>query len=157
MSPAGQTLGTLLPSYQNFVCVPQSITKLVSRMLQDTSEPQKDWGIQFCRPSKSFDNKLVESEPSEDQQQVDKLPIYPEPIATGKLIGFVDAAFANDFRKGRLTTGHVFTYSGDVVVYRSKTQSLKALSSMEAAFIAAVTAAKTAKCIRFVLCKLGFK
>ena len=50
----------------------------------------------------------------------------------------------------------VFTYSGGVVVYQSKTQSLAALSSTEAEFIAAVTAAKTAKYIRLVLCKLGF-
>ena len=52
---------------------------------------------------------------------------------------------------------YVFTYSGDTVVYRSKRQSLTALSSIEAEFIAAVTAAKTAKYIRSALCKLGFK
>ena len=39
---------------------------------------------------------------------------------------------------------------------RSKTQSLTALSSREAEFIAAVTAAKTARHIRLVLTELGF-
>ena len=43
------------------------------------------------------------------------------------------------------------------MVYRSKTQTLTALSSTEAKFIAAVTAAKTAKYIRSVLIELGFK
>ena len=42
------------------------------------------------------------------------------------------------------------------MVYRSKTQSLTALSSTEAEFIAAMTAAKTAKYIRSVLCELSF-
>ena len=35
-----------------------------ARYLRDT----KDWRIKCCRPSKSFDNKLVKSELSEDQQ-----------------------------------------------------------------------------------------
>ena len=68
----------------------------------------------------------------------------------------MDAEYANDLSKQRLATGYVFTYSGAAVVYRSKTQSLTALSLTEAEFIAAVTAAKTAKYIRSVLTKLGF-
>ena len=51
----------------------------------------------------------------------------------------------------------MFTYSGGAIVYRSKTQSLTALSSTEAEFIAAVTASKTAKYIRSVLAELGFE
>ena len=93
-------------------------------------------------------------EPLEEQPQVYKLPNYPEPISTGKLVGFVDTAYTNDLSKQRLTTGYVFTYSGGAVVYRSKTQSLTALSLTEAEFIAAVTAAKTAKYIRSVLTEL---
>ena len=65
-----------------------------------------------------------------------------EPIAQGKSMGFVDAACANDLQKGRLTTGHAFTFLGGAMVHRSKTQSLTALSSTEAEFIAAGTAAK---------------
>ena len=66
----------------------------------------------------------------------------------------MDAAYANYLSKRRSTTGYVFTYSGGAVVYQSKTQSLTALSSIKAEFIAAVTAAKTAKYIRSVLHKL---
>ena len=51
----------------------------------------------------------------------------------------------------------MFTYSGGAVVYALKTQSLTTLNSTEAEFIAAVTAAKTSKYIRSVLCQLGFK
>ena len=47
-------------------------------------------------------------------------------------------------------------YSGGAVVYRSKTLSLAALSLTEAEFIAAVTAAKTAKYVRSVLTKRRF-
>ena len=43
-----------------------------------------------------------------------------------------------------------------VVVYKSKTQTLTASSSTEAKFIAAYSAAKTARYLRFVLADLGF-
>ena len=69
----------------------------------------------------------------------------------------MDPAYGNDLAKQRSTTGYVFAYSWGAVVYRSKTQYLTALGSIEAEFIAAVTAAKTAKYIRLVLCKLGFR
>ena len=127
--------------------------KNLARHLRATN----DWDIQFCRPAKNCDNELATSEPLEEWQQIDNLPSYPELITTGKLIGFVDTAYANDLVKQRSTMGYIFTYSGDLVVYRSKTQSLTTLSSTEAEFIIAVTAAKTAKYIRLVLSELSFK
>ena len=42
------------------------------------------------------------------------------------------------------------------VSYRCKTQSITAISSAEAEFIAAVTAAKHAKCLRPIMTQLGF-
>ena len=81
---------------------------------------------------------------------------HPEQIKQGKSIGFVDAAHANDLAKRRSATGCAFTHSGGAVVCRSKTQLLTALSSTEAEFIAAVTAAKTARHIRSILTELGF-
>merc|ERR1712119_5363 len=71
------------------------------------------------------------------------------------LRAFVDAAYANDHRKYRSTTGYVFTYCGGAIVYRSKTQSINALSSTEAEFIAACTCAKTALYLRSMLTELG--
>ena len=117
----------------------------------------KSWGIQYSRPQRNMDKELSKSDPPAERQQGGNLPDYPEPTTIAKLIGFVDAAYANDLTKRRSTTGYVFTYAGGAVVYRSKTQSLTALSSTEAEFIAAVTAAKTAKYIRSVLSELGFK
>ena len=59
-------------------------------------------------------------------------------------MAFVDAAYANDQRKRRSTTGFVLTYCGGAIVYRSKTQSVTALSSTEAELFAAVSCAKIA-------------
>ena len=46
-------------------------------------------------------------------------------------------------------------YSGGVVAYKSKTQTVTATSSTEAEFIAAVLAAKCAKWLRAILTELG--
>ena len=86
----------------------------------------------------------------------DKLPVYPKTNKPNKLVGYVDAAYGNDPKKQRSTTGYAFTYSGGAIVYRSKAQSIIALSSTETELIAAVTAAKTARYIRSVMSELGF-
>ena len=70
---------------------------------------------------------------------------------------FVDAAYANDLRKRRSTTGVVFTFCGDAIVYKSKTQTITARSSTEAKFIAAHTAGKITRYLRMVLLELGFE
>ena len=71
-------------------------------------------------------------------------------------MAFVDAAYANDQRKRRSTTGFVFTYCGGAIVYRSKTQSITAISSTEAEFLAAVSCAKIVLYLRSILYELGF-
>ena len=60
-------------------------------------------------------------------------------------------AHANESKKRRFTTGSIFIFCGGAVVYKSKTQSLKAGSSTEAEFIAAYVAAKIAKYLQMVL------
>ena len=72
------------------------------------------------------------------------------------LVGFVDAAHANDLRRRRSTTRYAFILSGATIAYKLKTQTITATSSTEAEFIAAVAAAKTAKYLRSVLVDLGF-
>ena len=134
------------PSAHHCTCL-----KNVARCLRAT----KHWGVKFARRAESTDSELSKSEPPATMQSLDKQ--HPEPIAQGKLMGFVDAAYADDLRKRRSTTGCVFTFSGGAIVCRSKTQSPTALSSTEAEFIAAVTAAKTARYIRSILCELGFE
>ncbi|KAG7372245.1 hypothetical protein IV203_018388 [Nitzschia inconspicua] len=73
-----------------------------------------------------------------------------------QLTGYVDAAHANDLRNRRSTTGYAFVLNGSAIAYRSKTQTVTATSSTEAKFIAAVSAAKTAKYFRAVLHELSF-
>ena len=64
--------------------------------------------------------------------------IFPTPCSSQsiltkpELLGFVDAAYANDLRKRRSTARYCFTFCGGAVVYRSKTQGVNALSSTEA-------------------------
>ena len=82
---------------------------------------------------------------------------HPESITQGNLIGLVDAACAKDLNERQPATGQVSTHSGVMTMHESETQSLTALSSTEAEFIATVTAAKTAKLISLVLLELGFE
>ena len=51
----------------------------------------------------------------------ESLPAFPVDINQPKLMAFVNVAYANDQCKRRSTTGFVFTYCGDTIVYRSKT------------------------------------
>ena len=64
---------------------------------------------------------------------------------------FVDATYGNKPTKRISTTGFSFTFSGGVVVYRSKIQSINVLSYTEAEPIAAVTDSKTDRLLRFML------
>ena len=73
----------------------------------------------------------------------ESLPPFPVDINQPKFMAFVDVAYANDQRTRRSTTGFVFTYCGGAIVYRSKTQSVTAISSTETEFLAAVSCAKT--------------
>ena len=124
--------------------------KNIARYLRST----KHWGIKFSRQSPMNDLKPT-IRPQEDYPQGD-LPTYPENPSEGKLICYVDAAYGNDPTRRRSTTGYALTYAGGAIVYRSKAQSITAQSSTEAEVIAAVTAAKTVRYIRFVLSELGF-
>ena len=133
------------PSDFHYKCL-----KNIARYLRTT----RTWGIIFSRSSPAMD--LPESEVENTMNTTDDLPNYPEDISQGKLICFVDAAYGNDPKRRRSTTGYAFTYSGGAIVYRSKAQSITAQSSTEAEFIAAVTAAKTARYLRSVLTELGF-
>ena len=110
----------------------------------------QNWGIKYKRPELRLDLKPgTRKSISSDSH----LPPYPEDTTQGKLICFVDATYGNDSTKSWSTT---FTYYGGALVYRSKDQSIVALSSTKAELIAAVTAAKTARFLRSVLRELTF-
>jgi hypothetical protein len=110
------------------------------------------WQIYF---SKSHHDPLLPPSSLSPVSADPSLPAFPH-IDLDQLTAFVDAAHANDKRNRRSTTGFAFTLAGGIVAYRSKTQSLTATSSTEAEFIAAVSAAKTAKYLRAILLQLGF-
>jgi hypothetical protein len=133
------------PSAYHYHCV-----KHIAKYLRAT----KKWGIIYKRSSPRNDLEEIQLT-DRFPPTPETLPKYPEDIAKPKLICFVDAAYGNNPTKRRSTTGFALTYSGGAIVYKSKAQSITALSSTEAELIAAVTAAKTVRFIRSVLTELG--
>ena len=126
-----------------------SLLRSVARYLRET----KHWGITFHRSGIQSD---LPSNPMAFLPPDASLPPFPQPATPTSLTCFVDAAHGNDMSTRRSTTGYVFMMSGGAVSYRCTTQSVTATSSTEAEFIAAVTAAKQARYLRFILKELGF-
>jgi hypothetical protein len=113
-----------------------------------------NWGLIYRRP---LPDEGLPLSPDVPLSASTDLPPFPSASSSIQLLGFVDAAHANDLRKRRSTTGYVFTLCGAAISYRTKTQSITATSSTEAEFLAAVLAAKHAKYLRAVLKELGFE
>jgi hypothetical protein len=88
------------------------------------------------------------------QLEKDLLPFPMVPL--DQLTEFVDAAYANDKRNRRSTTGYSFTFAGGVIACRSKTQSITATSFTEAEFFAAALTANAARFFSAVMSELGF-
>ena len=58
----------------------------------------------------------------------------------GELVGFSDSDFAGDCRDRKSTSGFIFFFAGMAVSWSSQKQSIVALSSCEAKYIAATSA-----------------
>ena len=69
---------------------------------------------------------------------------------------YTDAAYGNDPRKSRSTTGFTIFLAGGAVVFRSKTQKVTALSSTEPEFFAAVSTTKIVLFLWSVLTDLKY-
>ncbi|KAH9681068.1 hypothetical protein KPL71_026802 [Citrus sinensis] len=69
--------------------------------------------------------------------------------------GYVDSDFAGDLDKRKSTTGYVFTLAGVAVSWVSKLQTVVALSTTEAEYMAATQACKEAIWIQRLLEELG--
>jgi hypothetical protein len=69
--------------------------------------------------------------------------------------GYVDSDFAGDLDKRRSTTGYVFTLAGGAVIWLSKLQSVVAISTTEAEYMAATQACKEAIWIQRLMEELG--
>ncbi|KAH9704158.1 hypothetical protein KPL70_011349 [Citrus sinensis] len=71
--------------------------------------------------------------------------------------GYMDSDFARDLDKRKSTTGYVFTLAGAAVSWVSKLQTVVALSTTEAEYMAATQACKEAIWIQRLLEELGHK
>ena len=76
---------------------------------------------------------------------------------TGKVLGYVDSDFAGDLDKRRLVTGLVFTLFGGAVSWKASLQSVVALLTTEAEYIALTEAVKEAKWLRGLVSELGLR
>ena len=113
----------------------------------------KDWGILYWRRSP------IESLPCGTFTPLNSdptLPVFPQPLDSTTLAGYVDAAHATDMTTRRSITGLAFMLCGGPIAYKSKVQSTVSTSSTEAEFIAAVQAAKIAKYLRSILHELDY-
>jgi hypothetical protein len=112
-----------------------------------------DWGIIFWR-SESQPN--LPAIPQDIVTPDFTLPSFPKATHHLQLYGYINAYRANDLRQRRSTTGYAFMLAGSIIAYHSKTQSITATSSMEAKFLAAISAGKVACYLRSILNQLGF-
>ena len=65
---------------------------------------------------------------------------YKKGDLRGELIGYSDSDFARDCNDQNSTLGHIFFFGGMAVSWSSQMQSIVALSSCEAEYIAATSA-----------------
>ena len=71
--------------------------------------------------------------------------------------GYVDLDFAGDLDKRKSTTGYVFTLAGGAISWLSKLQTVVALSTTEAKYMAATQACKEAIWVKRLMEELGHK
>lgn len=107
-------IGYALVTLAKFASQPERIhfqmLKRVALYLHQT----KDWGIMYWRPQPLDHLPEVHFvSPVRDKL----LPVVPPARDHFQLCGFIDAAYANDLRKRRSTTGYGFTLCGGVVAY----------------------------------------
>nr|GEV11871.1 retrovirus-related Pol polyprotein from transposon TNT 1-94 [Tanacetum cinerariifolium] len=71
--------------------------------------------------------------------------------------GYVDSDYAGDLDGSKSTTGYVFTLSGGTISWVSKLQSVVAMSTTKAEYVAAAQASKEAVWLKMLLEELGYK
>ena len=115
----------------------------------------KDWGIKYKQSV--YRNFLVTASLTFDVIPNENLPPFPVGIYQQKLTAFITPTYANVPHKQQSTTGLVFTYCSDTIVYCSKTQSIHAISSTEAEFLAIISCAKISLHLGSILYELDFE
>uniref|UniRef100_A0A2N9GMY7 Integrase catalytic domain-containing protein n=1 Tax=Fagus sylvatica TaxID=28930 RepID=A0A2N9GMY7_FAGSY len=74
---------------------------------------------------------------------------------TNSVVGYVDADYASEVDDRRSTTGYVFTLSGGPICWKSTLQSIVAMSTTEAEYMAVAEAAKEALWLKGLVKELG--
>ena len=77
--------------------------------------------------------------------------------STLQVEGYSDSDYATDMDKRRSVTGYAFKFTGNTVSWKSCLQSVVALSTTEAEYMAMNEAAKEAVWLKEIYTKLGFK
>ena len=75
--------------------------------------------------------------------------------SNSELVGFADADFARDIENRKSTTGYAFMLSNGIVTWKSRRQKHVALSTTEAEYVAASTAAREGIWLRKLLMDYG--
>ncbi|XP_060210257.1 secreted RxLR effector protein 161-like [Lycium barbarum] len=70
-------------------------------------------------------------------------------------LGYVDSDFAGDLDRRRSTTGYIFTLAGNVISWKATLQSIVALSTTEAEYMAAAAAVKEAIWLKGLVSELS--
>ena len=71
------------------------------------------------------------------------------------ILGYVDSDYAGDLDRRRSTTGYIFTLVGSAVSWKSTLQSIVALSTTEAEYMAAAEAVKEAIWLKGLVAELS--
>ena len=81
--------------------------------------------------------------------------LFSRQSETNSVIGYVDADYAGDVDDRRYTTGYLFTLSRRLICWKSTLQSIIAMSTTEAEYMAVAEAAKEALWLKGLVKVLG--
>uniref|UniRef100_A0A2N9HJ76 Integrase catalytic domain-containing protein n=1 Tax=Fagus sylvatica TaxID=28930 RepID=A0A2N9HJ76_FAGSY len=81
--------------------------------------------------------------------------LFSRQSGTNSVVGYVDADYAGEVDDRRSTTGYVFTLSGGPICWKSTLQSIVAMSTTEAEYMAVAEAAKEALWLKGLVKELG--
>uniref|UniRef100_A0A2N9GEX0 Integrase catalytic domain-containing protein n=1 Tax=Fagus sylvatica TaxID=28930 RepID=A0A2N9GEX0_FAGSY len=81
--------------------------------------------------------------------------LFSRQPGTNSVVGYVDADYAGEVDDRRSTTGYVFTLSGGPICWKSTLQSIVAMSTTEAEYMAVAEAAKEALWLKGLVKEFG--
>jgi len=145
-------IGHAVTALAKFSTAPNELHHKSLKHLAICLRQTQDWGV-LCWRATSVEGLL--DAPCAPVVCDEALPRIPPPQSLLQLITHVNAVHANELRQRCSTTGYGCCLAGVVVACRLHTQSICAQSSTEAELVAANSAAKATKCLRFALQELG--